>query len=427
MKKMRKRIAFILALSLCVIVRPVSAKRMVSDFSEFKQLCESDMKETIELASDIIVDEPVVIRGEKTIHGRGHRLVRSALSGKVYGGCLFLVQGKRCEWSRLTVSGSAGKNTKSKIFGRLIEVRQGTLVIGKGCSLRDNVNETLAVNGGGAVEIGSGGTCIMKAGSVQNNRNVSGGAAFYVKKGGRLVIQGGVITGNKTIGIGAVEGFDGRGGAIYSEGSVWFKGGVISGNTAKGYRKGNICYGGAGGAVYVAKGGSLFVQGGKLMNNLDERKEQIYADGKVTGWAKKKPKKKEPKQNQSEIAKPKSKKSNENQPKHNLRPTKTSTPKTEKTEKLDTVKKKKEQKTDLPEHKEEVTSIMDKKEEINGRIRYVEPDNTDFVEEKWHFSVDELKAVRQFIHCQEKPFSREANEQFLRQFAKAKKGVVKNE
>lgn len=427
MKKMRKRIALFFVLSLCVSVRQVSAKRMVSDFSEFKQLCESDTKETIELASDIIVDEPVVIRGEKTIHGRGHRLIRSALPGKVYGGCLFLVQGKRCEWSRLTVSGSAGENTKSKIFGRLVEVRQGTLVIGKGCSLRDNVNETLAVNGGGAVEIDSGGICIMKAGSVQNNRNVSGGAAFYVKKGGRLVIQGGVITGNKTIGIGAVEGFDGRGGAIYSEGSVWFKGGVISGNTAKGYRKGGICYGGVGGAVYVAKGGSLFVQGGKLINNLDERKEQIYADGKVTGWAKKKPKKKESKKNQSEIAKPKPKKSNENQSKHNLKPTKTPKPKMEKSEKSDTVKKKKEQKTDLPERKDEVTSIMDKKEEIHGRVRYVEPEKTNFVEEEWHFSADELKAVRQFIHRQKKPFSREANESFLKQFAKAKKGVVINE
>lgn len=190
MKKMRKRIALFFALSLCVSVRPVLAKRMVSDFSEFKQLCESDTKETIELTSDIIVDEPVVIRGEKIIHGRGHNLVRSALHGKVYGGCLFLVQGKKCEWSCVTVSGSAGENTKSKIFGRLIEVRQGTLVIGKGCFLQDNVNETLAVNGGGAVEIGSGGVCIMKAGSVRNNKNVSGGAAFYVKKGGRLLIQG---------------------------------------------------------------------------------------------------------------------------------------------------------------------------------------------------------------------------------------------
>ena len=42
MKKMRKRIALFFALSLCVSVRPVLAKRMVSDFSEFKQLCESD-------------------------------------------------------------------------------------------------------------------------------------------------------------------------------------------------------------------------------------------------------------------------------------------------------------------------------------------------------------------------------------------------
>lgn len=424
MKKMRKRIALFFALSLCVSVRPVLAKRMVSDFSEFKQLCESDTKETIELTSDIIVDEPVVIRGEKIIHGRGHNLVRSALHGKVYGGCLFLVQGKKCEWSCVTVSGSAGENTKSKIFGRLIEVRQGTLVIGKGCFLQDNVNETLAVNGGGAVKIGSGGVCIMKAGSVRNNKNVSGGAAFYVKKGGRLLIQGGVITGNKTIGVGAVEGFDGRGGAIYSEGSVWFKGGVISGNTAKGYRKGDICYGGVGGAVYVAKGGSLFVQGGTLTNNPDERKEQIYADGKVTGWENKKSKKKEPKQNQSEITKSKQKNTNENQQKHNLMPAKTAKPKPEKT---DTIKKEKQQKTDSTEHKKTIMPVMDKKEEIHGRVLYVEPDNTDFVEEKWHFSVDALKVARQFIHRQEKPFSREVNGSFLRQFAKAKKGVVKNE
>ena len=61
----KKNCTFFFALSLCVSVRPVLAKRMVSDFSEFKQLCESDTKETIELTSDIIVDEPVVIRGEK--------------------------------------------------------------------------------------------------------------------------------------------------------------------------------------------------------------------------------------------------------------------------------------------------------------------------------------------------------------------------
>lgn len=174
----------------------------------------------------------------------------------------------------------------------------------------------------------------------------------------------------------------------------------------------------------MAKGGSLFVQGGTLTNNPDERKEQIYADGKVTGWENKKSKKKEPKQNQSEITKSKQKNTNENQQKHNLMPAKTAKPKPEKT---DTIKKEKQQKTDSTEHKKTIMPVMDKKEEIHGRVLYVEPDNTDFVEEKWHFSVDALKVARQFIHRQEKPFSREVNGSFLRQFAKAKKGVVKNE
>ncbi len=37
--------------------------------------------------------------------------------------------------------------------------------------------------------------------------------------------------------------------------------------------------------------------------------------------------------------------------------------------------------------------VMDKSEEVHGRVLYVEPDNTDFVEEKWHFSVDALKVA----------------------------------
>ena len=62
------------------------------------------------------------------------------------------------------------------------------------------------------------------------------------------------------------------------------------------------------------------------------RKEQIYADGKVTGWENKKSKKKESQQNQSKITKPKPKKSNGNRQKHNLMPAKTAKPKPEKTD-----------------------------------------------------------------------------------------------
>ena len=42
MKKMRKGFILFLFFLLCVSVRPVLAKRMVSDFSEFKQLCEGN-------------------------------------------------------------------------------------------------------------------------------------------------------------------------------------------------------------------------------------------------------------------------------------------------------------------------------------------------------------------------------------------------
>ena len=101
-------------------------------------------------------------------------------------------------------------NIVGKVFGRLVEVRQGSMMIGEKCFFCDNINDRMAVDGGGAIQIGSKGSCTMKAGEVRNNQNVSRGAGFLVEKGGCLTVKGGSIRNNKVTGVGAVKNFDGE-------------------------------------------------------------------------------------------------------------------------------------------------------------------------------------------------------------------------
>ena len=264
-------------------VKQAEAHAKVSSFREFRTACGERGEETIELLNDIPIEGPVVIRGRKRIDGHGHTLERSKEKGKVYGGCLFLVRDGECQWENVTVSGGGtNKNVLGKVFGRLVEVRQGSMTIGEKCLFCDNINDRLIVDGGGAIQIGSNGICIMKAGEIRNNQNVSRGAGFFVEKGGYLTVKGGFIRNNKVMGAGAVKEFDGRGGAIYSEGSVSIVGGTIAGNQAQAYHEGEIRYGGIGAAVYVDSGSALYVGGGMFYENSDDRKSPFWIQGNLT-------------------------------------------------------------------------------------------------------------------------------------------------
>lgn len=208
---MDKRISVVVPLVIFLVfilwpVRKAEAQIKVSTFRELRSAFGGQGEEMIELLNDVAIEGPIVIRGNKKIDGRGHILERSKEKGRVYGGCLFLVQGGNCQWENVTVSGGGrNRNIVGKVFGRLVEVRQGSMMIGEKCFFCDNINDRLAVDGGGAIQIGSKGSCTMKAGEVRNNQNVSRGAGFLVEKGGTLTVKGGSLRNNKVTGAGAVK------------------------------------------------------------------------------------------------------------------------------------------------------------------------------------------------------------------------------
>lgn len=263
-------------------VRRAEAYTKVSTFRELKKACEKQGEDTIELLNDVSIEGPVVIRGDKKILGNGYRLERSKAKGRIYGGCMFLVQGGDCQWKNVIVSGGGkSKNLSGNVFGRLVEIRRGSMVIGDKCVFCDNVNDRLAVDGGGAVRIGSKGVCTMRAGEIRNNQNVSRGAAFLIERGGCLTMKGGSIRNNKVTGAGAVKGFDGRGGAIYSEGKVTIEGGSIAGNRSYAYQEGGVRYGGMGAAVYADAGSNLYINGGVFTDNQDDQHSPFWIKGQV--------------------------------------------------------------------------------------------------------------------------------------------------
>lgn len=264
-------------------MKRVSALVRVTTNQDLRQVMGREGAERVEIQADVSIDGPVTIRGEKQIDGRGHRLVRSTKKGKIYGGSLFVLQSGRCEWKDVTISGGGkSKAVLGKVFGKLIEVRQGTLVLEKGCVLCDNINDRLAVDGGGALRIGSGGSCLMKAGLIRGNQTRSKGAGVEVAEGGCFTMLGGSVQDNRVIGAGVIEGFDGRGGAIYSRGTLVIKGGSIKRNTAKAYVVESIQYGGAGSAVYAEAGSRMEMSGGVLERNRDDRDCPVWMCGKLT-------------------------------------------------------------------------------------------------------------------------------------------------
>lgn len=286
MKKKKIWYGFCIYLLCFYILQParrILAATQVYTEKQFIQVMGRAGKESVELCADLPIDSPVTIRGDKEIHGRGHRLVRSKKGGRIYGGSLFVVRGGSCTWKDVTISGGGkSKELSGKVFGRLIEVCQGNLILGKGCVLRDNINDALAVDGGGAILVKSGGVCRMEDGVISGNRNMSKGAGVVVEKGGRFIMTGGEIKDNTAAGSGVVEGFDGRGGAIYSDGTVVIRGGLVQGNAARAYKKGKMYYGGAGAALYAAPGSVIQIEGGAFRDNWDDQGCPIWFSGQVS-------------------------------------------------------------------------------------------------------------------------------------------------
>lgn len=244
----------------------VHATAGITGFSELKTAMESPGKDVIRLSKDIQMSAPVYVKGEKTLEGDGHTLRRDCSGKRVYGGSLLVVRDAKLTIQETNISGGGDDlKQKNQIIGRLIDVKQGKVVLGKKTVLSNNENGSGNSDGGGAVLVQKEGTLLMNEGIISQNQNVVGGAGVRVESGGCFIMNGGRISGNCTTGIGAVEGFDGRGGAIYNQGRVMISGGSLCDNQAKGYMEDGMSYGGVGGMLYNQ--GECQIQGGTITGN----------------------------------------------------------------------------------------------------------------------------------------------------------------
>ena len=257
--------------------RPASARVSVYDRDELKSVLADSGQETIELKKNITVRETLIVRGDKTIIGPGS-IKRAIASNSAFGGSLIRVTSGSLKLSSVTIDGRGDASVlEGKLYGWLVEVSGGTLKIGDGVLLTNNKNTTRASDGGGAVKIRSGGTCIMDGGRISGNSCITGGAGVHVDNGGVFYMKSGDISGNLVVGKGAEDGFDGRGGGIYNKGTAGLYGGSVTSNTVRGYRY----YGGVGGGI--ANAGSMVITGTGISSNTGSKGSDIAAlGGKLT-------------------------------------------------------------------------------------------------------------------------------------------------
>ena len=267
---------------LVLCTSPVSYARVkVHDREELKRALASTGTEVIELAETITVRETLVVRGRKTLTGPGE-LRRAVTENSGFGGSLLSVRGEAFRLQGVTIDGRGDSPALSgRLYGWLVEVNSGQLTIGGGADLRDNKNSSRKSDGGGAVRIHGGGVCVLDGGTIRNNTCVTGGAGVRIDSGGVFYMKSGQITGNRVCGVGAVEGFDGRGGGVLNRGTAGFYGGSVSSNTVTGVHEGGRDYGGVGGGL--ANAGSCILKGTVIRGNTGGRGKDIGAiGGKLT-------------------------------------------------------------------------------------------------------------------------------------------------
>ena len=257
--------------------QPSSARVRVYDRDELKAVLRSDGEETVELAKTITVREALVVRGEKTVTGPG-TIKRAVAENSAFGGSLFRVSSGSLKLTNIVIDGRGDDGVLAgNLYGWLIEISGGVVRICDGAVLKNNRNTTRASDGGGAVKIRSGGTCVLEGGSITGNACITGGAGVHVDSGGVFYMKSGTISNNTVVGKGAEEGFDGRGGGVYNRGTAGLYGGSITSNRVRGYRY----YGGAGGGV--ANAGDMVITGTEISSNSGTKGSDIAAlRGKLT-------------------------------------------------------------------------------------------------------------------------------------------------
>ena len=217
--------------------------------------------ETLDKARELAGDRPIVVCGEIEItKGMSPYTLDGATLQRAEGytgKLLYVMLG-----AELTVTDTVIDGMGLPAEGALIHTQQGTVNIGAGAVLQNNMHTAVTVvNGGGelnmtggkivinssdsdggAIYVRAGSTANLRGGEISGNSTSASGGAVCVL-GGTLVVDGTTITGNRSAGtsvdtiLGTVSALPG-GGAIYAEtnsqgaASVTILSGIIEGNEA---------------------------------------------------------------------------------------------------------------------------------------------------------------------------------------------------
>ena len=266
-KRMTALILPLLLMFCFLLPGPVSSAAHVSvyDRDSLKEELKKDGNRVIELMETVTIRSTLKVCGNKVLTGPGE--IRRAIANEsAFGGNLLRVAGGSLTLKNITLNGRGDAGVLSgKLYGWLVQVDAGQLTIGSGAVLKNNKNSTRLSDGGGAVRVTSGGTCVLNGGTISGNECITGGAGIRIDSGGACSVKSGSVTGNRVVGKSSTEGFDGRGGGIYNKGTLAVYGGSISSNTVRSYSGGGRIYGGVGGGI--ANTGSLLLQGGSVTGN----------------------------------------------------------------------------------------------------------------------------------------------------------------
>lgn len=244
----------------------VCAAAAVKDEREFKREMEKPGKAVICLTSSFSLRDTVYVKGQKSLEGNGYTISRFHREKSVFGGTFLMVSEAELHIHNTILAGEGeDDNVRKNVYGRILDIKKGKVILERGSILTGNINRRQNNDGGGAVLIRDGGMLEMKEGKISKNQNVYGGAGVHINRGGVFIMKGGEISENKSWGIGAVEGFDGRGGAISNKGKVTISGGRICRNRVKGYASAGVSYGGVGGMLYNQ--GECRIEGGTIQEN----------------------------------------------------------------------------------------------------------------------------------------------------------------
>ena len=259
-KRMTALILPLLLMFCFLLPGPVSSAAHVSvyDRDSLKEELKKDGNRVIELMETVTIRSTLKVCGNKVLTGPGE--IRRAIANEsAFGGNLLRVAGGSLTLKNITLNGRGDAGVLSgKLYGWLVQVDAGQLTIGSGAVLKNNKNSTRLSDGGGAVRVTSGGTCVLNGGTISGNECITGGAGIRIDSGGACSVKNGSVTGNRVVGKSSTEGFDGRGGGIYNKGTLAVYGGSISSNTVRSYSGGGRIYGGVGGGI--ANTGSLLLQ-----------------------------------------------------------------------------------------------------------------------------------------------------------------------